>query len=317
MEQQETHKNTGSLTLKRTTQLSIGGQTHTFEYIVQLQTTAAQEDIADAVVSATAGMSAMLQQITQKNGQFNQTGSTAAAPEAQQLPSAEKAPIVSATAETVKVPEKPGSRFAPATMAAFLKAALEYGYRAQDIPAALQIPSLEKFSDFTGGLEQLKQLAAQKSSETPAAQPVKAPAHSFAEENTPYEAAQEAEEVVQDDEMDEPDFQLTDDVFDPESSQPGAASAESDAARLLKSLRAIPAKGAPASAEMRLQLKQHVIDRLGSETAQQVVKILWNPPAGERLNAARTQALIDWSASENFMQTAYALTHSAALDAEK
>ncbi len=316
MEQQETHKNTGSLTLKRTTQLSIGGQTHTFEYIVQLQTTASQDEITGAITSASAGMSVMLQQIAQKTDHLNNSGGPAAH-EPHPLPIAEKTPIAATVTETAKAPEKAASRFAPATMAAFLKAALEYGFRAQDIPAALQIPSLEKFTDFAGGLERLKLLVAEKTSDIPAAQPQKAPAHSFAEETSPYETGQEAEETVQDDEMDEPDFQLTDDVFDPETSQPGAPSSESDAARMLKSLRAISAKGMPASAELRQRLKQQVIDQLGSETAQQVVKVIWNPPAGERLNAARTQALIDWSAADNFIQTAHAVIQAETMSGER
>lgn len=221
------------------------------------------------------------------------------------------AQTVPQASNTISSPTLP-SRYAPTTLTAFFKAAAEYGYKAADIPAALNLETVSGYTDFVGGLNRLKELALVRDSEQPA---TSLPAHGFAEEISPYVQQQDPANIDLDllAEIDEPDFGSQsstelDESFAPDSEgeRDEIENAEIQqqtiivlAERRLQLLRQIQNTGTIATPDQRQVLLNLVIDRLGKDRAQHLVMAIWHPATGERLNAARTRALVEWSKEDD------------------
>ena len=227
------------------------------------------------------------------------------------------------------------SKYTPTTMPAFLKAASEYGFKGPEIPKALGMEVMPQKEEFASALERLKILAQQSpATTTPIATSAPTPSaqHGFAEEIAPYPQngiavtasddeddqldAELAAELSLLDDDDEADFGPVNEeeanlAFAPESSQPDVAPpapVQSEEQRRLIALRAIRNAGAVPTPEQRQALMHMVIGPLGKERAQDLIMLIWNPPLGEKLNAARTRALVEWSREDDqFEETAIAI----------
>ena len=212
------------------------------------------------------------------------------------------------------------------TMSAFLKAAAELGYpKGPDVSRALGVKTLTTI-DREAALTQLRALAnghatpdAQQEPPTAAtATPLAAP-RGFAEEHSSYDSSANlpeddvtdselATELGRLDDLDEPDFgpiaDEDDGVFAADTSAPNAPDQQAlriqgDAQRRLRELRTYRAEGAVATNEQRSALINLVIAALGKERAQDLIVAIWNPKPGEKLNAARTRALVEWSKEDD------------------
>nr|MBA3826668.1 hypothetical protein [Ktedonobacterales bacterium] len=151
--------------------------------------------------------------------------------------------------------------------------------------------------DLTEALERLRALAA-------------TPARGFAEE---MRADDDDGAPPQDllDDLDEPDFApAPDDLDGLESDAEPKPDAEalrrrSTAERRLRTLRALRGSGPPATPEQRQALGNCFITPLGADFARDLVSAIWHPIPGERLNAARTRNLVEWSKEDDdFEETA-------------
>ncbi len=105
---------------------------------------------------------------------------------------------------------------------------------------------------------------------------------------------------------DEPDFSLADDEGEAYEAVPAATGAANTALRhrtaaleKLRELRGLRGGGPPATPEMRQKMMHTVIEPLGNNRAQDLIVAVWNPLPGERLNAARTRALVEWAVADD------------------
>ncbi len=238
-------------------------------------------------------------------------------------------------------PETPPAK--PMSRPVFFREAGALGFKSTEIPKALGVAALADIKDYAVALEQLRQIAQEREAAASEPAPVthEAPAtRGFAEELSAYETASKAEAEEEEaemhlagelasladlDDLDEPDFgpapeDQEDGVFAPESSSPETPNAHAvqvrgAAQRRLRELRAIRTSIAAPTDEQRKAFMNCVWTPLGKERAQELIKALWNPPPGEKLNAARTRALFEWSKDDDFEEVVAAvidLAHQAA-----
>ena len=72
----------------------------------------------------------------------------------------------------------------------------------------------------------------------------------------------------------------------------------------MRELRGLRGGGPVATPELRQILKNCVTTPLGQERTQELIVALWHLSPGEKLNAARTRRLIEWSKEDdNFEET--------------
>ncbi len=155
---------------------------------------------------------------------------------------------------------------------------------------ALGVTSLQGI-DYAAALRQLQAL--------------RAPApRAFAEEIGPYDPA--LAQAGAEDGPDEPDFgPIAEEDLDPEASTPGVTTPDAAgqkreaAARLLRELRSLRGGVPVAAPELRQILKNCVITPLGQERTQELIVAVWHLAPGEKLNAARTRRLIEWSKEDD------------------
>lgn len=228
--------------------------------------------------------------------------------------------------------EEPAAPEAAMTMPDFLAEAAELGYTSSSAVKALGVKTLRGM-DLAQALAELRALhaspapAAPPGATTPSAPPPAtptkqkaspAPAHAFAEEIGPYDTVSDADDLA---ELDEPDFgaisdeQHTFDEGEAESaptspavaaSQPAPETAPSPEAQRqvaaqqrLRQLRSLHSGGADATPELRQALKHVFLDYLGIQTATEVIKAVWQMAPGEKLNAPRTRALVEWGKEDD------------------
>lgn len=306
MSDRKTPQPAGEIHLRQAVEVRLADQTRTLEIAVTLPTGATPEDIAQALQVATVGMRdlgsqldthvAALHVATQPAPLISSNGHHV--PAAISAPDPEPAPAVT--------PSSPEST-TELSMAGFLKAALELGYTAADIREALGENTLT-------GLDRVEALARLR--ELPSNRPTPI-SRGFAEEDGPDDApeATESKSFTDNDlDMDEPDFgpvaeEARDDVFTssapPETPEVIAARQRDEAMRHLRTLRSIRAAGAAATPEQRTALANVVIGPLGRERAQELIIAIWHPAQGEKLNAPRTRALVEWAKEDDhFEETA-------------
>ncbi len=282
----------GEIRLRQTAQVTISDQVRTLEIAVTLPAGASPEEIAEAMQQAEIGMSGLSEQLDRHidhlRGALAQTAPVTAI-------SAAPSPTTSAPTETPTL-----------TMGAFLKAASALGFQTDDLAGILGITSLTGI-DLVSALARLHAIVASNA------------APGFAEESANYspeaddaDAGQFATELgatlaslADLDEFDEPDFGIAPEDDDGAATatatddRPSLAEAErlrqrGESLDRLRTLRALRGEGPPAPPEMRQRLFNCVIEPLGKEQAQALIMSIWNPAPGEKLNAARTRALVDW-----------------------
>jgi hypothetical protein len=241
-----------------------------------------------------------------------------------------------ASAPASSPPHEPPATTATMTMQDFLAEAAELGYTSSTAVKALGVKNLRGM-DLAQALAELRALHASPASA--AAPPVAAapsapasaapsaatvakqetaPAHAFAEEIGPYDAVSDADDLA---ELDEPDFgALSDDQHafadEPETdaatplasaaSTPAPVPAPSPAEmqrqadlQRLRTLRSLRGGGAEATPELRQALKHVFLDYLGNQTAIAVINAVWQMAPGEKLNAPRTRALVEWGKEDD------------------
>jgi hypothetical protein len=230
---------------------------------------------------------------------------------------------------------EPSAPEAMMTMQDFLAEAAELGYVSSTAAVkALGVKTLRGM-DLAQALTQLRALhsspatppaaatpAASESVAPPPAAPAKkatlAPAHAFAEEIGPYDAVSDADDLA---ELDEPDFGAISDehhTFDegeaePAPTPPASAPAQPtpEAAlspeeqrqaavqQRLRQLRSLRGGGAEPTPELRQALKHVFLDYLGNQAAIAVINAVWQMAPGEKLNAPRTRALVEWGKEDD------------------
>ena len=323
---------TGEIHLRQTVQMTVADQTRTLEIAVTLPSGASADEIDRTIRQAEVGMRGITEQLDRhvaalKDASMGHVVDAGHAPDALLAePTAQPNSTHAATdvphatepvAATPAPAEAPPAGTAKLTTAAFIKAAKELGYDSQAATKALGEKSLTGL-DLVEALARLRAIAA-------AAQA--APARGFAEEIGPYDAESDGVDehlmgMSEPDDADEPDFgpvpeEHAHDGFAPEAEAGNTPTAQvdaeamrrhEDAVRRLRDLRSGRGGGPPATPEMRQVLFNCVISRLGSELAQTLVTTIWNLAPGEKLNAARTRQLIEWSKEDdNFEETAAAV----------
>jgi hypothetical protein len=311
-----------SIHLRQTVQVPVGAQVHTIEVSITLPPDATPDAIAGAVQTAANGISQMTTILKE------QIASLYAAPAIDTTMPINAAPTPSepaSTPATEAMPEPTSdeqslstrpAKYTPTTRVAFLKAAKEYGFDSEGVVNALGTP-IGEITDFASALERLKMMT-QTSTPQHESDAAPAPARGFAEEIGAYESAVPTpEEDLPDgyasspdlDELDEPDFAPVDmadeDEIPPEPAKDPSLILRASAQARLQRMRQLRPNGAPATPELRTALMNLVIGRLGKERAQELIMTIWNPPAGEKLNAARTRELVEWSKEDDqFEETA-------------
>ncbi len=322
---------TGEIHLRQTVQMSVADQTRTFEISVTLPAGASTDDIDRTIRQAEIGMRGLSEQMDRHitAARENSTGQVVeAALHAAPLLHEPLAHPANGHAPSAAVPV-PGddpvdapsaSPPTPDTMSfqAFLAEAGEMGYTSVTAAKALGISSFKDL-DYTQALAQLHALHASPAPARPAPR-------AFAEEVGPYDAVSDADDLA---ELDEPDFgALTDEhgtfADEPEPESPGPApsheasappasprsTAEEErpspeqqrqaaAAQRLRQLRGLRGSGVAATPEQRAALANCFINPLGNEMAKEVISTVWHMVPGEKLNAPRTRALVEWGKEDD------------------
>ncbi len=304
----------GEIRLRQTAQVSAADQTRTFEIAVVLPTGATSEEIQRAIQGAELGMRGLSEQMDRQISAFRDEavngGTVVAALPPSPQPKAVAAPAASApqvetsapvTADPAPTPTSAAT--SPMSSSEFYRAAKALGFDAMAAQKALGGASLAD-ADLTDALERLRALAAQP---TAAAAPSATPARGFAEEMRPDDDDGAPPQEMLDD-LDEPDFAPAHDDLDGEADpkpDAGAQRRRATAEGRLRSLRALRGSGPPATPELRQALGNCFITPLGSDFARDLVAAIWHPIPGEKLNAARTRNLVEWSKEDDdFEETA-------------
>jgi hypothetical protein len=329
---------TGAIHLRQTVQVTLADQTRTLEIDVTLPSGASADEIERTLRQAELGMRGISSQLerhitTLKDQAGGNVVEAAQAPAqiAEPSPNANiaAAPPPSDVAEPTvpaAAPPEPAPTLAPLpavkkasapmtppmSTAAFLKAAKELGYAAQEAQHALGVESLTGI-DLNQALVRLHAL--QQAARSPQA------TVGFAEEVSPYDPATEEDEaallaaMVGDDGPDEPDFGPVPEDHTPDEgddaptsqAQAQAQRQQEAAAQRLRNLRSLRGGGPLATPEQRQSLVNCVISPLGNDTAQELVRAIWNLAPGEKLNAARTRQLVEWSKEDDYFEETAAL----------
>jgi hypothetical protein len=281
----------GQIHLRQSAEVTMQGQRRTFEIAITLPAGAGSEAIAQALQQAEAGMQGLTERMNHEI-EAAQVGASPAMIEAEHAPESAVAQIP----ERIAAPAAATPDAETAGLTAFLRAARDLGFDVLTASKALGVSSLQGI-DYAAALRQLQALRP----------PVP---RAFAEEIGPQDAA--ASQTVPDDGPDDPDFgPIDEEDLDPETATPGAPTPDAalqkrDAAmRLLRELRGMRSGGPVATPELRQSLKNCVIAPLGQERTQELIVAVWHLAAGEKLNAARTRRLIEWSKDDDdFEETA-------------
>lgn len=324
MPEKRGEREAGEIRLRQTVQVTIAGQARTLEIAVTLPPSATEEEIDRAMHVAQLGMQGIGERIDQsigalQNGTYidapmephalTESASPSTPPLAQTTDAPEPTP-------TAAVPEPPPAEAAPAvpsgrlSMAAFLRAATELGFNTSDLPSVLGVASLTEI-DREVALAKLHTLASAKAATPEPATPAPTAPRRFAEEDT-------GDDGIPDDMPgfdginDEPDFAFPEDEEDgvfasePEKLNEQVLRARETALKQLRELRIIRGGGPLPAPEQRPVFMNCVVEQLGGvEHVQELINAVWNPPPTEKLNAARTRALIEWSKSDDqFGETA-------------
>jgi hypothetical protein len=325
----------GEIRLRQTAQVSAADQTRTFEIAVVLPTGASTEEIQRAIEGAEMGMRGLSEQMDRQISAFREEAVHGGNVIASLPPAVEPKAVAAPVAPPQAVPEAESEATTPAepvataepapeeaspepteaaakppkkmTSSEFYRAAKTLGYDAMGAQKALGVPSLADI-DLVEALERLRELAAQPAA-PPA--PTPAPTRGFTEELRPGDEDGLPPPDMLDD-LDEPDFAPVEDDLDgqdgeAEATKPDAAATRrrTDAERRLRALRALRGSGPPATPEQRQALANCFISPLGADFARDLVSAIWHPVPGERLNAARTRNLVEWSKEDDeFEETA-------------
>ena len=313
----------GEIRLRQTAEVTLGDQTRTLEMMVTLAPGSTEDDLAEALHQVEQGMRGLTAQMDQHiaflrgtvNGHMAITGAptplAVAAPES--APATTPSPAAQAPEPSTPPPPAPVSAStasapttaAPMSMSAFLKAAKDLGFPVSDeIPGLIGEKSLRTI-DLAAALIKLEAVAALRQ------MPVRGFAeelhHGLAEDEAEaYEVAVPISPLATLDDVDEPDFALAEDDGEldepappPQGPEVAQAKRRALATEKLRLLRGYRGGDVPATIEMRQALKNMVIDQLGAPRAQDLIIAIWNPPQGERLNAPRTRALVEWAKEDD------------------
>jgi hypothetical protein len=326
---------TGEIHLRQTVQMTVADQTRTFEISVTLPAGASTDEIDRTIRQAEVGMRGLSEQMDRHISAARENGAgqmVEAAPHPAPLlnepaPPPGPLPIEDGEGESGKNGNKNGTAL---TFQAFLAEAGELGYTSVTAAKALGITSFKDL-DYAQALAQLRSLHAAPASPAPPAPAAAAP-RAFAEEIGPYDAVSDADELA---EMDEPDFGALSDEHGAfaDEPEPEAASGPHDTAppptanvpsplsvkdgegpgvgpspeqqrqeaamQRLRQLRGLRGGGAVATPEQRAALTNCFINPLGNETAKEVISTVWHMVPGEKLNAPRTRALVEWGKEDD------------------
>jgi hypothetical protein len=269
--------------LRQSVQVSANGQARTFEIEVVLAADATAEEVEHALSRADVWMSGLTQRLDAHIAAL-------------------AAPVAPEPATPLALAPPAANGSASLSMGEFLRAANELGFKSDELPEVLGVESVSTI-DRAAALDRLRAMRR--------------------EQTAPRGFAEEIDETARDDaekEPDEPDFSPA-----PETEEDGAFAAEpapvaqpangqrwlAEVQRRLRDLRGLRSGNPPATPELRKQMASRVITPLGKERAEELIIAVWNPAQGEKLNAPRIRALLDWSKEDQFEELVEAVIAEA------